>query len=436
MRPGGRLAAAIEVLADIEARHRPASEALKDWGNAHRFAGSGDRAAIGNLVFDALRMRRSLAWRMRNDTPRALALAVFVHVWKNTYDVLVAALEGDPHAPHPLNDGEREALLRGTLDGAPAAVRADVPDWIWPRFEAAFGANAVAQGQALAERAPLDLRVNTLKADRARVLKALSRHRTIAFDLLPDAIRIEAPHGPARAPNVQADAAFAKGWFEVQDAGSQAAALLAGPKPGMQVADICAGAGGKTLALAAAMENKGQIHAYDADRFRLKNIFERLKRAGTRNVQVLEAGDEAALLALAGKFDLVLVDAPCSGSGTWRRKPDSKWRLGEEALKQRQNEQDAVLDLAARVAGPQGRITYITCSLLQCENEERIAAFLARNPGFEPAPFGEMAAFLGRAAGTGQESVNHDFSSKTSVQLTPLSDSTDGFFIANLARVK
>lgn len=436
MRPGGRLAAAIEVLSDIEARHRPASEALKDWGKAHRFAGSGDRAAIGNLVFDALRMRRSLAWRMRNDTPRALALAVFVHAWKNTPDALVEALKGDPHAPPPLNDGEREALARGTLDGAPAAVRADVPDWIWPRFEAAFGMQAVAQGAALAVRAPLDLRVNTLKADRAKVLKALSRHRPEEMPLLDDAIRIPAPLGPARAPNVQAEAAFAKGWFEVQDAGSQAAALLSGARPGMQVADICAGAGGKTLALAAAMENKGQIHAYDADRHRLKNIFERLKRAGTRNVQVLPAGDEASLLALAGKFDLVLVDAPCSGSGTWRRKPDAKWRLGEEALKQRQSEQDAVLDLAARVAGPQGRIVYVTCSLLPGENEERIAAFLARNQSFQPVPFGPAADFLKAARQDGQEMVNHDFSSETSVQLTPLSDSTDGFFIANLVRVK
>ena len=436
MRPGGRLAAAIEVLSDIEARHRPASEALKDWGNAHRFAGSGDRAAIGNLVFDALRKRRSLAWRMRNDTPRALALAVFVHDWNNSPEALVAALEGDPHAPPPLNDGEREALTRGTLDGAPAAVRAELPDWIWPRLEAAFGADAVAQGAALATRAPLDLRVNTLKADRARVLKALSRHHGGAFDLLPDAIRIAAPKGAARAPNVQADAAFAKGWFEVQDAGSQAAALLAGPKPGMQVADICAGAGGKTLAFAAAMANKGQIHAYDADRFRLKNIFERLKRAGTRNVQVLPAGDEAALDALSGTFDLVLVDAPCSGSGTWRRKPDAKWRLGEEALKQRMAEQDAVLDLAARLAGPEGRIVYVTCSLLAAENGERIAAFLARNQGFRPAPFGAAATFLERAARGGKESVNHGFSSETSVQLTPLTDSTDGFFIANLMRVK
>jgi len=204
----------------------------------------------------------------------------------------------------------------------------------------------------------------------------------------------------------------------------------------MQVADICAGAGGKTLALSAAMENKGQIHAYDADRFRLKNIFDRLKRAGTRNVQVLAAGDEAALGALSDRCDVVLVDAPCSGSGTWRRRPDAKWRLSAQAIEQRIAEQDMVLDLAAPLVAPGGRITYVTCSLLGAENSARVAAFTARNPDFAPAPFGAAAAGLVPAGDGWKGFVNHDFSSETSVQLTPLNDSTDGFFIANLQRMK
>jgi 16S rRNA (cytosine967-C5)-methyltransferase len=420
MRLGGRLSAAIEVLEDIDARHRPAIDALKDWGTGHRFAGSADRAAIGNLVFDCLRQRRSLAWRMGSDMPRAVVLACYVFEWGEGVERLEAELAGDPHAPAPLSDEERKALATDSLDGAPDDVRADVPDWLWPAFSASLGGNAIEEGAALAERAPLDLRVNRLKSDRPRVLKALSRFGAKPPPLSPDGVRIAAPEGPERLPNVQAEPGFRKGWFEVQDEGSQVAALLSGAKAGDQVADICAGAGGKSLALAATMGNKGQVHAYDADRHRLKNIFARLKRAGTRNVQVISPGEGDPLKPLERKMDIVFVDAPCSGTGVWRRHPDAKWRLTRDQLAARIAEQDAVLDEAARLVRPGGKILYVTCSMLAEENGARVTAFLERHAGFAAAPFGQT---IGRVA------ADEPF-----CQLTPLRDSTDGFFVANIER--
>lgn len=427
MTPGGRAQGAIEVLQDIAARHRPAADSLKDWGLAHRFAGSGDRAAIGTLVYDALRQRRSLAWRMGAETPRALVLGALAFVWGMPGEDMASAFAGDRHAPQALSPDEMTAIAAAGIADAPDEARANVPDWLWPAFAAAFGARAVEQGVALGQRAPLDLRVNTLKATRDKVLKALSRFGAEAAPLTPLGVRIPAPEGGARQPNVQAEAAFQKGWFEVQDAGSQAASLLAGAHAGEQVLDLCAGAGGKTLALAAMMDNKGQIHAYDADRHRLKNIFERLKRAGTRNVQVLPAGDAASLGGLKGRMDLVLVDAPCTGSGVWRRRPDAKWRLTPQVLAARIAEQDAVLDQAAALVRPGGRLVYVTCSMLPAENSERVTAFCARHDDFAPSPFAAAAGGL-------EGSFGSDLSRETSVQLTPLDHSTDGFFVANLER--
>ena len=217
-----------------------------------------------------------------------------------------------------------------------------------------------------------------LKADRPKVLKALARFGATETPFSPDGVRIAATEGEGRHPNVQNEPAFQKGWFEVQDEGSQIAALMVGARPGEQVLDLCAGAGGKTLALASAMANKGQVFATDSDRARLAPIFERLKRAGARNVQVREAG--APLDDLAGRMDAVLIDAPCTGTGVWRRRPDAKWKLTDQALALRLGEQAALLADAARYVKPGGRLVYVTCSLLPDENADQVAAFLADEP--------------------------------------------------------
>ncbi len=425
MTPAARVSAAIEILADIEARKRPAAEALKDWGTSHRFAGSGDRAAIGNLVFDALRTRASSAYAMGEESPRAVVLRTLVTSWGMSADEVAALADGSRHAPQPLSEIEL-AGLRGKLPpSAPAHIRGDYPEWLAGEFEGAFGARAAAEGAALAKRAPVDLRVNMLKASRDKVLKALRRFDAEPTPHSPIGIRIEQGPGPARSPHVEAEPGHGKGWYEVQDEGSQIATLLSVAKPKEQVIDLCAGAGGKTLGLAALMRNTGQLYAYDVDRLRLRPIFERLKRAGVRNAQVLAAGDTEALAKLQGKMDLVLIDAPCTGSGVWRRRPDAKWRLSPQMLQARIVEQEAVLEEGAGLVKPGGRLAYITCSVLPAENRDQIKAFLGRRPEFKIVPWRQLwEQTLGTPPLTSADG------SEDTMLMTPLSHCTDGFFVA------
>jgi 16S rRNA (cytosine967-C5)-methyltransferase len=429
MRPGARIAAAIEVLEAILNRYQPVAIALTDWGKAHRFAGSGDRNAIGGLVYDALRRRASLAWALGEDSPRALAIGAAPSALGLSADAVIEACNGSEHAPPPLSDAERAGMTRD-MGEAPDAVRADIPEWLWPSFSAQFGGNAVAEGEAMARRAPADLRVNTLKSTPEKVLKALLPFGASPCPVSPVGVRVPAPAGAQRTPNLQAEAAFQAGWFEIQDEGSQIAALLSGAGPRKQVLDLCAGAGGKTLALAALMQNTGQLYAYDADRYQLKPIFERIKRAGVRNVQVLRAGDEAALEALGPRFDVVLADAPCTGTGTWRRRPDAKWRLKPEALAARQAEQRSVLARAASLVKPGGRLVYVTCSILPEENVGQVAAFLKTHGDFQAVPIGDAWA----AAGLPGEAPPSADGRSDSLLLTPACHGTDGFFISVLTR--
>src|SRR5208337_147978 len=277
MQPGARLQAAIDVLSEIGARGRAASVVLADWGRAHRFAGAGDRAFIGNLVYDSLRRKQSLSHAMQSDAPRAIALAALHRSWGSSPEEIAALCSGEGFSPEPLTPEEEKGLGVADLSAAPPWVQGDYPEWLHASFSAAFGEDAIREGQALAGRAPADLRVNTLKATREKVLKALARHGAVETPYSPLGVRLPPREGGARSPNVEADLGHGRGWFEVQDEGSQIAALLAGAGPRMQVADICAGAGGKTLAMAAQMQNTGQIYAYDSDAVRFRPIFERMK---------------------------------------------------------------------------------------------------------------------------------------------------------------
>ncbi|HEY0648005.1 RsmB/NOP family class I SAM-dependent RNA methyltransferase, partial [Phenylobacterium sp.] len=387
MRDGGRLAAAIEVLTEIETRHKPVRLALKAWGDASRYAGAKDRAWVSGLVLDVLRRRRSLAWRMGEETPRATALAALRFAWDWPVDRVAEAAGEEPHGPGALTDAERAALTKPRdLADAPAAVRGDYPDWLDATLARVYGDDRAEEGAALAERAPVDLRVNTLKTDPVRALKALEPFEPQAPGLSPNALRVPAPAAAARSGAVEAIPQFGKGWFEVQDLGSQAAALAAGDVKGKQVLDLCAGGGGKTLALAAAMANTGQIYAYDSDARRLTDTVRRGERAGVRNLQVRTPLAKDPLHGLDGKMDVVFIDAPCTGTGSWRRHPDTKWRLTPEALERRQQDQDQVLDDGARFTKPGGRLIYVTCSVLPEEDEDRVEAFLARHPGFARKP--------------------------------------------------
>jgi 16S rRNA (cytosine967-C5)-methyltransferase len=431
MTPSARLSAAIEVITDLETRRRPAADALKEWGLAHRFAGSGDRAAIAGLVYDALRRKASAAYLMGEDTPRAIVLGM-LRLERGLDAVGIAKLaDGGRFAPAPLTDAEQARLRDGTLAGAPPHVVGDYPEWLDPLLARVLGAERAEEAAALARRAPLDLRVNTLKADRDKTAASLDHLKAVPTRWSPFGVRIVlAPESKNLA--VHSEPAFLTGLIEVQDEGSQLAALLAGAKPGQQVIDLCAGAGGKTLALAALMENRGQIYATDLDKRRLAPIHKRLERAGVRNVQVhTPRGKEDLLADRHGTADLVLIDAPCTGTGTWRRNPDAKWRVRPGALEVRTKEQAAVLDRAAPLVKPGGRIVYVTCSLLAEENGDQVRAFVERHPDFSVAPAADLLAPLGEPALIFRQAV---LMTDEGLQMTPRRTDTDAFFVSVLVR--
>jgi 16S rRNA (cytosine967-C5)-methyltransferase len=429
MTPAARLSAAIEVLGDIEGRRRPATDALKDWGLSHRFAGSKDRAAIASLVYDALRRKASAGWIMGEATARAVMLGTLLLQRGEKVDAIAALCSGERFTPEPLSVDERRRLDEASLEDAPAHVAGDFPEWVEPSLSRALGNELVPEMQALATRAPLDLRVNALKVEREEAHDALPHLGAVETPHSPFGLRIQ-PSADGRGPAIQAEPEFLKGWIEVQDEGSQLAALLAGAKPGEQVVDLCAGGGGKTLALSALMRNQGEIYATDSDARRLAPIHERLQRAGARNVQVRTPRARAdAVRDLDCHADLVLVDAPCTGAGTWRRNPDSKWRLRPGSLETRRKEQAAVLDRAGVLVKPIGRIVYITCSILPEENDEALAAFFQRNGGFRAVPAPEV---LGQAGFAHLEKAVRF--TEFGLQMSPLRTGTDGFFVAVLRK--
>jgi 16S rRNA (cytosine967-C5)-methyltransferase len=431
MTPAARLSAAIELIDTIEAQRAPAAKALKDWGTSHRFAGSGDRAAIAGLVWDVLRRRASSAWVMDDDAPRSRVLGM-LKVERGLDATAIAALcDGSRYAPQPLTEAERSALTTRSPDDAPAPVAGDYPEWLDPYLAKVFGEDRAAEAAAMASRAPLDLRVNTLKAKREKVLASLKHLGAHETPWSKVGLRIELG-ADAKNPGIHAEEDFIKGLVEVQDEGSQLAALFSAAKPGEQVIDLCAGAGGKTLALAAMMQGKGRLIATDHDKRQLAPIHERLSRAGVHNAEVrTPKGEGETLSDIKASADLVLIDAPCTGTGTWRRNPDAKWRMRPGALEIRIKDQIEVLDRASSMVKLGGRIAYITCSVLPEENSEQVRAFVARHPQFAIAPPEETASALSDKADAFADAA---LKSPEGWLMTPRRTGTDGFFVSLLRR--
>ena len=317
------------------------------------------------------------------------------------------------------------------MPSAPPYVAGDYPDWLDAHFDRAFGDDRAEEGAALASRAPLDLRVNTLKAEREAAAAMLADLSPEPTHWSPYGLRIRLS-ADAKSPPIHAEPAFIKGMVEVQDEGSQFAALFSGAKPGEQVLDLCAGAGGKTLALAAMMENKGQLYATDDDKRRLAPIHDRLKRAGARNVQVRTPKSVGTELDdLAGRLDLVVIDAPCTGTGAWRRNPDAKWRMRPGALDQRTKEQADILERALPLhqAGRAYRLHHLFGAR---RRERRSGAFLRAPPS---GVFGAAAGRGGCRAGRAGRGVSPR---RRACRRTAFDDAaptgTDGFFVSVLAR--
>jgi 16S rRNA (cytosine967-C5)-methyltransferase len=364
--PGARVAAAIEVL-DLWLGGAPAERALTNWGRGNRYAGSGDRAAVRDHVFDAIRCRRSFAALGGAETGRGLMLGALRAAGADPD----AVFTGAGHAPPELTEAER---VVPAPPGDPL-VRLDCPDWLAPALRDTLGEGFEPVMGLMRHRAPVFLRVNTARAtlDAAAARLAEEGIATAPHALSPTALEVT-----DNARRVKGSAAFREGLVELQDAASQAVvdALLPLP-PGARVLDYCSGGGGKALALAAA---GAAVFAHDADARRMADLPERARRAGAA-VTVLEPGGAGR----AGPFDLVLVDAPCSGSGAWRRQPEAKWRLDAERLAALVGTQAAILDAAAGLVRPGGRLAHVTCSLLDAENRGQVAAFLARRPGWRVA---------------------------------------------------
>jgi len=429
MTPSARLLAAIELIEEIEATNgRPADAVANSFFRERRFIGSGDRRAVSDRAWGVLRARRRLAWWLERAgaaaSPRLLvAASLLLEGW--AFSGVEQGFSGGQFAPAPLATPEKNVLrpLEGhTIDHPqmPEPVRLEIPDWILPALAERFGGDLHAEMDAMAEPAPLDLRVNLLKATRPEAQAALAGEGIEAHPtpLSPWGLRI------AHRRAVTSGAAFQTGAVEIQDEGSQLVAALVGAAPGMRVADWCAGAGGKTLAIAMTMENRGHIVACDVNEKRLEGAVKRLRRAGIHNVErhLTTEGDKWAKRR-AQTFDRVLVDAPCTGTGTWRRNPDGRLRLSESDLAELVPKQARILDAAERLVRPGGRLVYATCSLLPAENERQIEAFLGRHGDFRVIPLSQ--AWDLPAA---QPCVDPYLS------LTPRGHGTDGFFGAILER--
>ncbi len=400
MTPAARTQAAIDIIAALDGTQQPVDRYLKDFFRARRYAGSKDRRAIAQLVFDVMRRRSSLAHRMNDPAARALVIAAVLAAGDDP-----AALFTGGYGPEPLTDAEL-ATIAAMPSPAPAHVVGEYPQWLEASLLRAFGDTLAAEMAALQDRAPVDLRVNTLKATRPDVLAGLQAQGFAAMPTPHASTGIRIPPGEGSATLAQSSL-FLEGAFEFQDEAAQVASLLADAKPGMRVLDLAAGAGGKALALAAAMNNHGHILAFDDSAKRLAPLAERAARAGATCITLAQG--RGGPLWGNGRFDLVFLDAPCSGTGTWRRQPELRWRLTPARLAELVTIQDTLLDEAARHTTEGGRLVYATCSLLPDENEDRISAFLARNPAFARA---QPVDFRASPAKTG----------------------TDGFFCALLER--
>ena len=411
----------------------PADRVAAGYFKERRYVGSKDRAAVQGIVYDVLRRRRQLDWWLARGGiaepgPRQRVLACLALVTGWEAGDIAAAFSGQRHAPDPLTPKEQTALKRlagRALDhpGQPVEVRGNLPAWLKARFEAAFGDALARELAALLEPATVDLRVNALKSTRG---EALARLKSEGLDCEPTRLSPLGLRLAQRRP-LGETGAFRDGAVEVQDEGSQVVALLVGAKAGMRIVDFCAGAGGKALAMAARMHNKGHVVACDVSKVRLEASAKRLRRAGVHNVERRLIADETDPWIKRHKraFDRVLVDAPCTGTGAWRRNPDGRWSLDEKDLAELKPKQARILASAARLVKPGGRLVYATCSLLKEENEDQVAAFLAAHPDFSLVPIGRAWDETLGAGGGAPCPCPPPY-----LSLTPARHGTDGFFAA------
>lgn len=433
MKEGARIAAAIELLTALNAAwtggHRaPADAVLAQYFRGRRYIGAKDRGAISEMLYYILRHGATLEWWLEKSYPqggpRGIVILALVFLRRAQIANISEWFDGSLYSPPPLNETERamialyagKPLVHGNL---PQPVRMNYPDWMESRLHKLFGDRLYLVMEAMNAEAPVDLRVNTLKASRPQVMDALAQE---GFAPAPAPF---APHGIrlAKRGALFATQAFRDGWFEMQDEGSQLVSSLVAAEAHQKAIDFCAGAGGKTLAVAAAMHNKGRLLAWDTSDTRLSQLPKRLARAGVHNAQLhaLSSESDPFIKRHKDSADWVLLDVPCTGTGTWRRNPDLKWRTEEKDLAEMLDIQKRILESAARLVKAEGRIVYATCSLFEEENERQVESFLCRHDDFSVEPI-TRPNFPPTAVGGGY------------LRLCPHQHGTDGFFAAVLKR--
>ncbi|MBT3701345.1 MAG: RsmB/NOP family class I SAM-dependent RNA methyltransferase [Alphaproteobacteria bacterium] len=428
MTPGARADMSMDILRALDVSQRPADRLIDQWFRDRRFAGSGDRRFISGLVYQILRRRSELIWLIGDydageevDGMRMQVVAALSHLEGWTAEDFDKAFSGAGHNPSALNEDEKLLLKKISIrrnQKMPLPVQGNFPDWMEPHLVRRFEDDLMDQMSAMNERAAVDLRVNTLKTNRDDALAALAE---AGFDAEPGTKSLQGIRLNDRK-RITGTALYIDGGVEIQDEAAQLCAALVDAQPGQTVLDACTGAGGKALALAAAMNNKGHIEAWDVDDRRLERLLPRLDRAGIKIVSARKVRADGSDLYpdYQGAFDRVLIDAPCSGTGTWRRNPETKWRLTAETLQHNVDRQAKIMKRAADLVKPGGRLIYATCSVLDCEGADQIHAFLSLQPDFSVLPVSEI--WSGADAGS-------DF-----LKLSPHSNGTDGFFVAVLAR--
>jgi 16S rRNA (cytosine967-C5)-methyltransferase len=413
-----QLDAIVHALTIILPARAPADAQLRQFFRDNKNLGARDRALVADTVYAALRRRRLLEKVTPKATPREIALATLVKL----QGVGLGQIESS------LREGEKEwlaALKAANLDDQALEVRADLPDWVIERLRKEMSdEDILALGRSLQQPAPLDLRVNTLKAPREGVMDRLEHDGIAAHPTRFSPVGVRLREKPALNQHPM----FLDGAVEVQDEGSQLLGMLVEPRRGEMVVDFCAGAGGKTLQMGAAMGSSGRLYAFDISDKRLANLGPRLKRSGLSNVfpQRIASENDAKVKRLRGKIDRVLVDAPCTGLGTLRRNPDLKFRQTAESVAELNAKQRSILSAAAALVKPGGRLVYGTCSLLAEENEGIVTEFLAAHPDFHLVKAADVLERQGvKVPGTGEY-----------LRLKPHVHDTDGFFAAVMERKK